>query len=137
MAQNVRSGKSAVIKSRNMTLAGESLKQHVRDIDQRIAALGCLKAKDEQLAALASDIKPQSASAPAKPASQKPAPARRLPAEEVETVAVTGSGLDLEVSAKCQAGAPVFQITNLGDRWPKLGTVNIYNTADRSTLSKR
>ncbi len=142
MAQNVKSGKSAVIKSRNMTLAGESLKQHVRDIDQRIAALGCLKVKDEQLAALAADvdIKPQSA-APAKPAAAaapvKPAPARRLPAEEVETVAVTGSGLDLEISAKCQAGAPVFQITNLGERWPKLGTVNIFNTADRGTLSKR
>jgi hypothetical protein len=139
MDQNVRSGKSAVIKSRNLTLAGETLKQHVRHIDQRIAALKCLKVKDEQLAALASDVKPQTASSPAKPAPAPatPPPARRQPTEEVETVAVTGGGLDLEITAKCQAGAPIFQITNLGDRWPKLGTVNIYNTADRSTLSKR
>ncbi|MEK9677378.1 MAG: hypothetical protein VW169_03200 [Rhodospirillaceae bacterium] len=44
MEQNVRSGKSALIKSRNPTLVGETLKAHVEDIKARIEVLDCLKA---------------------------------------------------------------------------------------------
>ena len=50
---------------------------------------------------------------------------------------VTGKSLDVEISAKCDAGTPVFQVTNLGDKWPRLAAINIYRTNNKAMVTKR
>ena len=45
--------------------------------------------------------------------------------------------LDVEDAARCEDGAAVFQVTNLGDRWPRLGEINIYRANKRTLISKR
>ena len=37
----------------------------------------------------------------------------------------------------CHDGAPAFQVTNLGDRWPRLGEISIYRTDTKSMLTQR
>ena len=50
---------------------------------------------------------------------------------------MSGKSLDLEVTAECENNVVTFQITNLGDRWPQLGSINIYGADNKALVSKR
>lgn len=120
MQRNVDAGSSAYIKSRDLRLEGPTLEAHVKDIDTRLKVLKCLR--DQQ--------------APGKKTRETDARPAVPPGEEV-VASVSDGALELEIVARCVSGAPVFQITNLGDKWPRLAAVNIYNTNDKSSLTKR
>jgi len=115
-------GTAVEIRTRGLTFRDEDLKNYIKMVDERIETLRCLKAEfgDERTA------------------EQKAGKGGALAAPTREIVkSVEGQNLDLEVSAVCQGGIPAFQVTNLGDRWPKLGEVSIYRTDTKAMLVQR
>jgi hypothetical protein len=115
-------GTAVEIRTRGLTFRDEDLKNYIKMVDERIETLRCMKAEygDERTA----DQKAGKGGAPA------------APTQEV-VKSVEGQNFDLEVSAVCQNGIPAFQVTNLGDRWPKLGEVSIYRTDTKAMLIQR
>ncbi len=59
------------------------------------------------------------------------------PSKQDTVSAVTGKALDVEIIATCDGATPVFQITNVGDKWPRLAAINIYRTNGKAMVSKR
>ena len=112
------------IKSRALVFRGDDLKDYIRLVDERIATLECLKNE------YASATTPAAAKGKAAPVQQE------LSAPQ-EVKAIEGQELSLEVAALCQDGVPAFQITNLGDRWPRLGEVSIFRTDTNGKLTQR
>ena len=113
---------SVEIKSRALVFRGNDLKDYIKQVDERIATLECLKKQygSESQAGSKGGAKPQQQLAPA-----------------ANVAAVEGKELSLEVAAMCHDGAPAFQVTNLGDRWPRLGEISIYRTDTKSMLTQR
>ncbi|MDP6925614.1 MAG: hypothetical protein QGG84_00820, partial [Rhodospirillales bacterium] len=53
-----------------------------------------------------------------------------------EIASITKHDLSVEINAKCDKTTTIFQLTNLGEKWPRLGTINIYRIEDKALLSK-
>ena len=53
----------------------------------------------------------------------------------IQVAAISSEQFDIEVTAKCGKDMAVFQITNLGDKWPRLGKINIYKIDSKTLLS--
>lgn len=123
LQQAYDAGGAVEIKSRGLTFREDELKNYIKMVDDRIATLRCMKEQygDERTAAQKSG---KGAAAPA------------APTQEI-VKSVEGQNLDLEVSAVCDKGIPAFQVTNLGDRWPKLAEVSIYRTDTKAMLVQR
>ncbi len=51
----------------------------------------------------------------------------------VDLAQATSSNVNLEIVSACVNGAASFKIANLGDRWPELGKLKIYQTVDGQT----
>jgi hypothetical protein len=129
-------GSIAVVKSRGLRLKGKQLADHISDIRVRISVLNCLKkykaSEEEEFERELGNFNTASGGKPPKtfqaPEVQKVSP---------QTATVTGANLDVEVTATCDKSTAVFQITNLGDKWPRLGEINIFRVQGTSLLSKR
>jgi hypothetical protein len=114
-------GSSIEIKSRGLILRDADLKDYVNKVDERIKTLTCLA---KQYGNSTADL------------DAKPEPKQELaPASKVETI--EGAELNVEVAAICDAGAVNFQITNLGDRWPRLAEISIFRTDTNAKLIQR
>ncbi len=120
-------GSAAVVKSRGLRLEGKQLEEHIEDIDQRIEVLSCLK--DQEETKEAASLENFSTAAGGNKSSRNN--------RNVETASVSSGDLDVEINASCKSKTVVFKITNLGDKWPRLGTVNIYRVDGKALLSKR
>jgi len=120
-------GETAVVKSRGLRLEGETLKEHVVNIDQRINVMKCLRAQEEEK--LGDNLEKFSTAAGGDQSSTS--------APREQTASLTDTGLNVEVSARCEADRPTFVITNLGEKWPKLGAIKIFNAENKALLSKR
>ena len=109
--QKILDAKSvAVVKSRGIKMRGKDLQEHIKQVNRRIVVLECLR---------------ETYSKP-------------LQGEDLDQVAaVSGASLDLQVIATCNNGAVNFQIINLGEKWPKLASINIYRTDTKVLISKR
>lgn len=127
MERMLENGETAVVKSRNIRLEGAKLEAHIIDIKSRISVLNCLREKDEELQAAALENLETAAGG------NEPA----TPAKPTESASVDDGNLDVDVSATCKNNNAVFQVTNLGAKWPRLGVVNIYRTSDKALLVKR
>jgi len=146
---------TAIVKSRGIRLRGDSLEKHIGDVEKRILVTQCLQQKHSgQLAKLDPETeksivgngsalagvfhaaKQQALQLASLPGSQSVASNVSFRQEE-RSSEVTGEKLDLEISAKCDGRTPVFQVTNLGDRWPRLGAINIYRTDGKAMVTKR
>jgi hypothetical protein len=132
-------GATAVVKSRGLKIRGKQLANHITDINSRISVLNCLKknqevrnSKDEQFE---KEIANFNTAAGGKTPQKFQAP--EVQHNTTEVAAITGKQLDIEVTAKCDKDSALFQITNLGDKWPRLGEINIYRVKGNSLLSKR
>ena len=117
-------GSAAVVKSRGLRLEGKQLEKHIEDIDQRLKVLSCLKEQQENLETESLE----NFSTAAGGAERK---------ENVRTASIASEKLDIEVTARCDNSTAIFQVTNLGDKWPRLGTINIYRTEEKALLIKR
>jgi hypothetical protein len=111
----------AMIKSRDLRLEGDLLAAHIEDVKKRIAALDCLKGK---LAGKKTKIK-------------KKRRVKRKKKGEPQEALVKGNGLHLDIKATCEKKAAIFKITNLGEKWPRLGAFVIYRTKGKKQRLKR
>ena len=57
-------------------------------------------------------------------------------AEEISN-GVTDGILDFEFSGRCRGRMPVFMVTSLGHRWPRMGGSYIYQVESRTMIRKR
>ena len=110
----------AVVKSRGIKLRWKILETHIKQVKERIKVLRCL-----------------SKSQASEPAKDKPKAKKVTRLGKKKVVEVSGKSLDLEVTAECENNVVTFQITNLGDRWPQLGSINIYGADNKALVSKR
>jgi len=118
MQKTFKANSVAVVKSRGIKMKGKVLENHIKQIDQRIRVLNCLK-----------DVQAK----PALSAVEKISDEKNT--EQVASV--SEKNLELEVTAQCSNGSIIFKITNLGSEWPGLSSINIYQTNPRTLLSKR
>ncbi len=147
---------TAIVKSRGIRLRGATLEKHIGDIEKRILVTQCLQEKHggRLAASNPTDEYPMSGAGSAlagvfRAATRQalqfanlPGPQTSrsfnasLPTEEISNGSIHDI-LDLEVSARCRGRTPVFSVINLGDGWPRLGNINIYQTAGRTIITKR
>jgi len=116
----------AVVKSRGIRMRGKQLQDHIKDINARLDVLHCLKKESE--AAAEADLENFSTAAGGN---------QTASTKGTQVAAISGKQLDIEVTATCVEGTAVFQITNLGNKWPRLGEINIYKVEGKALLSKR
>jgi len=99
-----RSGEVAVVKSRDIRMEGPVLAEHIGHIKQRIAVMRCLQAADEERQAI--ELQNLETAAGGN-----------------EVAALPPAKLDVDVQASCKNGRPVFRVSNLGDKWPRSGSI--------------
>lgn len=116
---------SVKIKAHNLVFRGEELKDYIAMVEARIATLECLKRETADVVANA-DVA-NFATAAGGPATQ--------PAQDANTTEKLE--LSVDVAATCRSGSPVFQVTNLGAKWPRLAEVALYRTDSNGMLSQR
>ena len=152
MKRVLASGGTAEVKSRGIKLKGPSLQAHIHDIEQRIEVLGCLRAAAAQRGPTINEIDTAAGSAREE--------ARSLPRFDrpvhvaigddkgndadkdksgapAQVASIDDGDFQLEVSARCDDGQVIFQITNVGDKWPRLGAISIHRTDTDAMLTKR
>jgi len=137
----------AVVRSRGLQLKGPVLAAHISDIERRIRVTECLKTKFGGRLAAASDPSGATAtgSAGADDLGQRPKlrasvsakPAARKIDRPVIVSEIDEHRLNVEIVARCVRRTPVFQVTNLGDKWPRTGTIGIYRKDGSAKLSER
>ena len=145
MKQSSDNDKPRVVKSRGLTLRGKILERHVTKIEKRIEVLKCMQKNAEIVEARRANI-----SGPTSPTAVKLNGASAAIPKSVSDVAnfetasggssiamVSGPQLDLEVAANCSGEQVKFRLTNIGDKWPRTGEVNIYRTDTKALLMKR
>ncbi len=147
---------TAIVKSRGIRLRGANLEKHIGDVEKRILVTQCLQEKHGGRLAASNPADGHSISGAGssiagvfRAATQQALQFASLPRSQIarSTKASfwadeTSNGiihdvLDLKVSATCHGRMPVFTVTNLGDRWPRLGVINIYQTDGRTMVTKR
>ena len=140
MQQAYDSGQSVEIKSRGLVFRNDDLKDYIGQVADRIKTLDCLKkeyATDDQPTGKAA-VDPRLVSANGtSPRQGVQNEVKQELAAPQETKAIEGKELSLEVSAICEGKTPAFQITNLGDRWPRLAEIAIYRTDTNGMVTQR
>lgn len=121
MKNSFEKNQPRIVKSRGITLRGKILEAHVGKIEKRIEVLECLKANAE-----AANTGQDTAAASLETASG--APTRAV---------ITGDQLDIKIEAECSGGQASFKLTNVGERWPRLGEINIHRLDTKGLLVKR
>ncbi|MBT3917317.1 MAG: hypothetical protein HOF23_13150 [Rhodospirillaceae bacterium] len=120
---------TAVVKSRNLKLRGKHLAGHIKDVNARINVLHCLSKNNGSDSGNDSNDFKTKASAKA--------PKTQPSKSEVQVAEVSATQLDVEVSVRCEKTTAIFLITNLGNKWPSLGEIKIYDVKNQSMLSHR
>jgi len=140
LQQAYDSGQSVEIKSRGIVFRNDDLKDYIGQVADRIKTLDCLKKEYA-----AEDTTPSKAAVDPRLASEQGNSPRQGVQTEVkqelaapqETKSIEGKELSLEVNAICEGKTPAFQITNLGDRWPRLAEIGIYRTDTNGMVTQR
>jgi len=134
---------TAVVKSRGVRLSGERLAHHIGDIDRRIRVTQCLKVKfGGKTAALNDGRKDGSATGGAggdviQTGRAKAQLASMVKGDPVQVSEISETELNIEIVAKCIKKTPVFQVTNLGSKWPRSGAIGIYRTVGKTKMTER
>ena len=107
-------------------MQGKQLENHIKDINSWLDVLRYLVKESE--ASTGSNLEDFSTAAGGYSSTRTKA---------IQVAAISSEQFDIEVTAKCVKDTAVFQITNLGDKWPRLGEINIYKIDGKTFLSKR
>ena len=126
MKRSFENNKPRFVRSRGLTLKGKSLEVHVGKIERRIDVLVCLQKNAEATQSRAAQIKAGEAEAGFETASGGPASA-----------VIRLDKMKIDVQARCVDGAATFRLTNLGDRWPRLGEIAIRRVDTEALLVQR
>ncbi len=116
----------AVVKSRNLRMQGKVLEDPITQIKERIKVLQCLQ-----------DTQPKTAAKTAAKTASKSEPKKKAGPRGDKVFEVREGTLNLEVVSTCDKGVAKFQVTNLGDKWPRLAAINIYRTDNKTLISRR
>ena len=135
----------AVVRSKGLQLKGPVLAAHISDIERRIRVTECLKTRFGGRLVAASGPSGATGSAGADDLGQRPKvftpvsarPAARNNDRRVLVSEIDEQKLNVEIVARCDRRTPVFQVTNLGDKWPRTGTIGIYLKEGSAKLSER
>ena len=126
MKKLLASNSVSVVKSRGIKMRRKQPKNHIEDINSWLDVLRYLEKESETLTG--SDLENFSTAAGGYSSTRTKA---------IQVAAISSEQFDIEVTAKCVKDTAVFQITNLGDKWPRLGEINIYKIDGKTLLSKR
>ena len=121
MKRSFENNQARIVKSRGITLRGKTLEAHLGKIEKRIEVLECMQRHAE-----AGNSGDGSLEASLETASGSPT-----------SSVVSGDRMEVEVEAECSGGQASFKITNVGDRWPRLGEINIHRLDTKGLLVKR
>lgn len=141
LQQAYDSGQSVEIKSRGLVFRNDDLKDYIGQVVDRIKTLECLKgeyAAEDTSTTKSAPVDPRLVSANGtSPRQGVQTEVRQELSTPQETKAIEGKELSLEVNAICEGKTPAFQITNLGDRWPRLAEIAIYRTDTNGMVTQR
>ncbi|MDP6429116.1 MAG: hypothetical protein QGH73_12630 [Rhodospirillales bacterium] len=137
MRDAYNNGQAAVVRSHGVRIEGEDLIAYIAKIEQRVDVLECLR--DIQAAYGHSEISnlETAAAGNRKTPQTEPAFGKSSAAKRMTVSQAVREHLDVEVSARCEKNTVVFQVTNLGEQWPRLGEINVYRVSQRALVSKR
>ena len=146
---------SALIKSRDLRLEGETLATHIKNIDTRLQVIKCLAEESEiadiqKLASLdtaaggnfetASREDKETPAADSSSASDRDSQRFALLSSDQSgsTGRLEKSAYQVEINARClDDGTRVFEVTNIGPKWPKTAAVSIYEIERMKVVSRR
>jgi hypothetical protein len=141
LQQAYDAGQSVEIKSRGLVFRNDDLRDYIGQVVERIKTLECLKV---EYAAEDTSASKSVVADPRLVSEQGNSPRRGIQTEvkqelsaPQETKAIEGKELSLEVNAICEGKTPAFQITNVGDRWPRLAEIAIYRTDTNGMVTQR
>lgn len=134
---------TALVKSRDIRLNGKNLAAHIIQIEQRLVVTRCLQQKfSGQLA--------HKRNAPSGGAGKDQInpnihlvglttrrTSLRIARQQERIAAISEARLDVEITARCDGDMPIFQVTNLGEIWPRLAAISIHRTNGNALVSKR
>lgn len=140
---------SALIKSRDLKLEGETLAAHIKHITVRLDVIKCL-AEEAELAdiqrlanldtASGGNFETAAREDNATPAtdSDHQRVALLSPDQQLRTATASDSDYKIEIKAHClDDGTRVFEVYNAGAKWPKLAAISIYETERMRVVSRR
>jgi uncharacterized protein with LGFP repeats len=145
MKQSLDNNRPRIVRSLGITLAGKDLEAHVGKIERRIEVLLCLQNNAEAIESRAARIMAGDTPEVVRVDGTRAA----IPdAEDAEAGLQTASGgptsevihidaMKIDVEAQCVDGEVSFRLTNLGDRWPRLGEITIHRVDTQALLVQR
>ena len=127
---------TALVKSRDIRLRGKQLAEHIIQIEERLVVTRCLKDKFSGQVAQngTGNSSGDRINSNVHQASLVNGPAI---SKEDQIASIVEAKLDVEVTARCDGDTPTFQVTNLGDKWPRLAAISIHRTDGNALVSKR
>lgn len=139
--QGIHSRGSAVVVTKDkIRLDGEILRGYIEKVAQRVAAVRCFA---EAARGATGDKTARELQAFATAAGSPAGPGNAASADSAETsIELAGlmpgaAPMRLQIASECAGREARFRITNLGDRWPQLGTFAIFNDVTKTSLSER
>lgn len=133
-------GSAVVVTKDKIRLEGESLRNYIDKVAQRVAAVRCFAevAKNASGDTTGRDLQAFATAAGSATAATASAPA--ISSEtNIELAGLTSAAppFRLQITSECSGGEARFRVTNLGERWPQLGTFALFNEATKQPLSER
>lgn len=123
-------GSAAVVKSRDLHLEGDALARHIQDIKARIDVTKCLALENG-----AKSLENFQTAAGGDPGQQ--VQPREPIVSTLDLAAADGKIYQTKISASCDEKTAVFQLANLGNKWPKPAMVTLYTDDGKTTVSER
>jgi hypothetical protein len=123
-------GSVAVVKSQDLRLEGAELAEHIEQVRARISTTKCLALENG-----AKSLENFETAAGGDP-SQRIQPREPI-VSTLELAAVDGKVYETKISASCDDRSAVFQVANLGDKWPKTAMVTLFAEDGKTMISER
>lgn len=123
-------GSVAIVKSRDLQLEGEALADHIEDIKARIETTKCLALENG-----AKNLENFQTAAGGEPG-QQVQPKEPI-VSTLEMASADGKVYETKISASCDEKSAIFQLANLGGKWPKTAMVTLYTDDGKNMVSER
>ena len=133
-------GRSAYIRSRKLTLQSDDLLDYIDKVAQRVEIIKCLRSNElEARVAADKNDKPVSGFGKGRAfgAKSPPATRRQSAAKSKQVVKVADREIQLSVATRCVGPMAVFEISNDGEKWPRLATIGVYQVDGKKAVTKR
>ena len=123
-------GSAAIVKSRGIRLEGDALARHIDDVKARIEVTKCLAL--ENGATNPANFQTAAGGDPG----QTVQPHDPI-VSTLDLAAADGKVYQTKISASCDEKSAVFQLANLGGKWPKSALISLYTDDGKTVVSER